>query len=128
MIPNVLFLYQAASDRLRLVEEERDFLLREKDSLDERLQTLELRQQAFQQREKKAGHQGNLQLARRVLEMPKNIPLEFRTLGVCCRTSSYIYIYTFFFAFFFQFLRSILLLFHLYDQIARSNLQPPPSF
>ncbi|CAM9143470.1 unnamed protein product, partial [Laminaria digitata] len=60
---------QAGSDRLRLVEEERDFLLREKDSLDERLQNLELRQQAFQQREKKAGHQeGKAGVAREKLE------------------------------------------------------------
>lgn len=65
-------LYQAGSDRLRLVEEERDFLLREKDSLDERLQTLELRQQAFQQREDKAGHQGNLQLGQRMFQTHKN--------------------------------------------------------
>ena len=75
MNPNVFVLYQAESDRLRLVEEERDFLLREKDSLDERLQSLELRQQAFQQREKKAGHQGNLQQDQRMFETPKSARL-----------------------------------------------------
>ena len=44
------------------MEEERDFLLQEKDALDERLQNLEVRQQAFQEREKNAGHQGKTSL------------------------------------------------------------------
>lgn len=51
-------LCQAKSERLSLVEEERDFLLQEKDTLVDRLGGLETRQRLLEEREEQAGDRG----------------------------------------------------------------------
>lgn len=49
---------QVRAERLRLLEEERDFLRQEKDTLVDRLGSLEARQEALREREKQAGDRG----------------------------------------------------------------------
>lgn len=52
-------MHQAKSERLPLLEEERDFLLKEKDNLVGRLGGLEARQRLLHEREQQAGYRGN---------------------------------------------------------------------